>query len=195
MHSLLDVIAGVLYGVFVLLLTLPILEPIDNFIMNYEPASISILIPLGLLICYSYPKVKRWSTTRSDTSIVIGCVVGFSIGASLNNYIGLLNKPDKPPLYDIRYPDAFGWTVVVFRTILGMAILVANRQILKPVWKRILCAVFFQDREDIECLRKKRIEIPLSYLTYLILGFNVTFSSPYLFRMLNIERDYSYTEL
>lgn len=195
MHSLLDVIAGVVFGAFVLAFTIPILEPIDNFIMNYEPASISILIPLGLLICYSYPTVKRWSTTRSDTATVIGCVVGFSIGASLNNYMGLLDKPDKPPLYDIRYPDAFGWSVVVFRTILGMVVLVAYRTISKPIWKRLLCAIFFQDRKDVECLRKKRIEIPLSYFTYLILGFNVTFSSPYLFRLLNIQRDYSYTEL
>lgn len=194
MHSLLDVTAGVLYALFMLIFVLPILEPIDNFIINHESA-ISILFPLGFLICYSYPKVKRWSTTRSDTAIVIGTVIGFSIGCSLNNYFGLLNKPDRPPLYDIRYPDALGIFAVFVRTVLGMILLIATRQFFKPFWKRILCTVFFQDPMKIESMRKKRIEIPLNYLTYMIVGFNVTFLSPYIFRLLNIERDYEYTEL
>lgn len=194
MHSLLDVTAGVAYALFVLIFTLPVLEPIDHFIMTYESAP-SVLFPLGLLICYSYPTVKKWSTTRGDTAIVIGTVIGFSLGASLNNYIGLLNKPDKPPLYDIRYPDAFGFFTVFVRTFLGMTILLATRQLVKPFWKYILCKLFCVNSKDIEGMRKKRIEIPHYYLTYLILGFNVTFSSPYIFRLLNIERDYEYTEL
>lgn len=194
MHSLLDVTAGVLYALVVLVFVLPVLEPIDNFIMTYESAP-SVLFPLGLLICYSYPTVKKWSTTRGDTAIVIGTVIGFSLGASLNNYIGLLNKPDKPPLYDIRYPDAFGSFAVFVRTVLGMAMLLATRQLCKPFWKYILCKLFSVDSDDVEGTRKKRIEIPHNYLTYLFLGFNVTFSSPYVFRLLNIERDYEYTEL
>jgi hypothetical protein len=151
--------------------------------------------PLGLLICYSYPTVKRWSTTRGDTAIVVGTVVGFSVGSALNNYIGLLHKPDKPPLYDIRYPDAIGFFEVVVRTVLGMLVLVTTRQVCKPFWRSVLCKVLFLDPNDVESMRKKRIEIPSNYMTYLVLGFNVTFTSPYVFRMLNIERDYENTEL
>lgn len=194
MHSLLDVSAGVLYGLVILVVVMPLLEPIDYLIMNYESAPF-VLFPLGLIICYLYPKVKRWSTTRSDTAIVIGTVVGFTIGSALNNYIGLLIKPDAPPLYDIHYPDTHGMFNVVIRTVFGMTVLLLTRQTIKPIFKKILCTIFFQDPTNIENMRKKRIEIPLNYLTYLFLGFNVTFTSPYVFRLLNIERDYSYTEL
>lgn len=194
MHSLLDVSAGVLYGLVILVVVMPLLEPIDYLIMNYESAPF-VLFPLGLIICYLYPKVKRWSTTRSDTAIVIGTVVGFTIGSALNNYIGLLIKPDTPPLYDIHYPDTHGMFNVVIRTFFGMTVLLLTRQTIKPIFKKILCTIFFQDPTNIENMRKKRIEIPLNYLTYLFLGFNVTFTSPYVFHLLNIERDYSYTEL
>lgn len=194
MHSLLDVTAGVLYGLVVLFIFAPTLEPIDNFIMNFESAP-WILFPLGLLICYAYPTVKRWSTTRSDTAIVVGTVVGFSIGCALNNYIGLLHKPDKPPLYDIRYPDAIGYFEVVVRTLLGMLVLVMTRQAFKPLIKYILCKVLFLNPGCVDSMRKKRIEITSNYMTYLILGFNVTFTSPYIFRLLHIERDYENTEL
>lgn len=194
MHSLLDVTAGVLYALFCLIFVIPVLEPTDKFIMTYDYAP-WILFPLGFLICYSYPKVKRWSTTRGDTAIVVGTVIGFSIGSSLNMYLNILHKPEKPPLYDIRYPDALGYVTVVIRTIFGMAMLLLSRQVAKAFWKRFLCVIFSMDSQNVNHMRKKRIEIPLNYLTYMILGFNVTFFSPYVFRLLNIERDYSYTEL
>ncbi len=113
----------------------------------------------------------------------------------MNNYIGFISKPDKEPLYDIIYPHGFGYVVVLIRTILGMMVLLATREICKPILKNILFRLFNQDKSNPDSFKKKRIELPLNYLTYFILGVNVTFTSPYIYRCLNIERDLRYTEL
>ena len=47
MHSLLDVTAGVLYGLIVLAAFAPALEPIDSFVMGCEWAP-WVLFPLGM---------------------------------------------------------------------------------------------------------------------------------------------------
>ena len=72
---------------------MPILEPIDSFMLQNEYSPLITFIS-GYLVCYFYPSLKQWSTARGDTTIIIGSVVGFSIGSYLNNYLGYLNKPD-----------------------------------------------------------------------------------------------------
>jgi sphingosine-1-phosphate phosphatase 1 len=195
MHSLLDVIVGVIYALVLLVLLMPLLETFDMFVMKNQYSAF-ILFPLGFLICYSYPTLKRWSTTRKDTVVALGTLMGFLIGSCLNNTIGLLVKPDVPPLYDIKFPGyPLGYVAVMARSLLGIAVLALTRDLSKRFLRVYLCKIFKQDVNDPISFQKKRIELPLYYLTYFFLGFNVTFTSPYLFRLLNIERDYSFTEL
>jgi sphingosine-1-phosphate phosphatase 1 len=194
MHSLLDVIAGVLYSILVLLLFIPILEPIDKFMLEnmYSPL---IALTVGFALSHFYPSLKQWSTARGDTTIIIGTVVGFTIGSFLNNNLGLLNKPANPPLYDIHFPNALGYVFGVVRTILGLLIILATRQFFKFSLLRFLCHFHNLNPKDPVSKQQKKIELPYNYLTYFAIGLNIAFTSPYVFRLLNIERDYSYTEL
>jgi sphingosine-1-phosphate phosphatase 1 len=194
MHSLLDVIAGTLYALLVLIIVMPILEPIDTFMIenNYSPY---LTLIVGYALCHFYPSLKQWSTARGDTAIIIGSVVGFSVGAYLNNNFGFLNKPDEPPLYEIRFPNAIGYVFGVVRTILGLVILLAIRQIAKLSLFSFLCKINGLDPKSPDTKKEKKIELPYYYFSYFAIGVNVAFFSPYLFRLLNIERDYSYTEL
>lgn len=194
MHSLLDVIAGVLYSGLVLLMVMPFLEPIDNFILTHSLSPYTVLI-VGFLLCKFYPSLKQWSTARGDTTIIIGTVVGFSIGSYLNYHLGFLNKPDDPPLYNIQFPNALGYLLGVVRTILGLLTLLMTRQVFKKYLLKFLCQLNGLDPADPACKQNIKIELPYNYLTYFAVGLNISFASPLLFRILYIARDYSFTEL
>lgn len=154
-----------------------------------------ITLTLGFSLCYYYPSLKKWSTARGDTTIIIGTVVGFSVGSFLNSRFGFLNRPDEPPLYDIHFPTAFGYILAVVRTVLGLLSLLATRQFFKSSVLRLLCFLNGMDSSDPACKQVKKIELPYYYITYFFIGLNTSFMSPFMFRLLNIERDYSFTEL
>ena len=194
MHSLLDVIAGVLYSILILILAMPLLEPADKFILDH-PFSPLVTFVTGFLICHFYPSLKQWSTARSDATTIIGSVVGFSIGSYINNYLGYLNKPAEPPLYDIHFPDAMGYLYGVIRTILGLLMLYLTRVFFKSSLLKFLCKIHGLDSKDPRSKQEKKIELPYCYITYFSIGLNIAFTSPYIFRMLDIQRDLSYTEI
>ena len=192
MHSLLDVIAGVLYSTLILLVAIPALERMDAFLVESAAAPL-VAILVGYTVCYCYPALKQWSSARGDTTIIIGTVVGFTIGANLANAFGYLMRPSEPPLYDINFHINYVHCVV--RTCLGVAVLVATRQVLKKIVLRALCALYGRDARDPASKREFEIELPYYFFTYLVIGINVSFVSPVLFHKLGIQRDYRYTEL
>jgi sphingosine-1-phosphate phosphatase 1 len=159
---------------------------------NYAPF---VALGCGFAMCYYYPSLKQWSTARGDTTIIIGTVAGFSVGAYLNNHLGYLERPAEPPLYDIHFPNALGYVFGVVRTILGLLMFLACRQILKKSLLRFICYLNGRDYKDPQSKRLKAVELPYNYFSYFVLGMNIAFMSPFVFRLLNIERDYSYTEL
>lgn len=175
---------------------MPILEPIDKFMLENE-SSPFIALTVGFLLCIFYPSLenKQWSTARGDTTIIIGTVVGFSVGSYFNNNMGYLNRPDQPPLYEIHFPNAFGYFLGVIRTILGLLILLCTRQLFKSSLLKFICFLHGLNPNDSTAKKQKKVELPYNYFTYFAIGLNIAFTSPYLFRWLNIERDYSYTEL
>ncbi|RNA24291.1 sphingosine-1-phosphate phosphatase 1-like [Brachionus plicatilis] len=189
MHSILDVVAGVLYSILVLLIMIPILEPIDHFILEYDFSPL-VVFTIGYLLCHYYPSLRQWSTARGDTVIIIGSVIGFSIGSYLNNKLGFLQKPDEPPLYDIHFPNAFGYFLGVLRTIMGLVLVLCTRQLFKKFLLKFLCYVYKLDHLNPESKKQKKIELPYNYMTYFAIGVNIAFTFPYLFRLLSIERDY-----
>jgi sphingosine-1-phosphate phosphatase 1 len=149
----------------------------------------------GWVLCYYYPSLKKWSTARGDTTIIIGTVVGFSVGSFLNNSFGFLHRPDEPPLYEIMFPSMLGYVLGVVRTTLGLLCMLATRQALKASLLRLLCYMNDMDYKDPTYKKEQKIELPYNYITYFFIGLNISFVSPLMFRMLNIERDYSFTEL
>lgn len=183
-----------IYSLLVLFLVIPILEPIDTFMLTCHYAPF-VALSVGFAMCYYYPSVKQWSTARGDTTIIIGTVCGFSVGAFLNNQFGFWVRPSEPPLYDILFPNALGYLHLVVRTALGILMFLACRYILKKSLLRLICHLNRLDYQDPASKKLKCVELPYYYLSYFVLGTNIAFMSPFVFRMLNIERDERYTEL
>ena len=87
MHSVLDVIAGILLTIFIMLLFLPLSDYVDTFFLTH-PLSPLMAVGGTLLAAILYPSLDRWSTARGDTTTVIGTNAGVLVGSWLNYYLG-----------------------------------------------------------------------------------------------------------
>ncbi|KAH9509328.1 Sphingosine-1-phosphate phosphatase 2 [Bulinus truncatus] len=79
MHSLLDVIAGLLLATFIMCVTAPLVDPVDKLILSHE-LSIPALMLACIILCLVYPTMDRWSTTRGDTILILGVLSGIYSG-------------------------------------------------------------------------------------------------------------------
>ncbi|KAJ8411712.1 hypothetical protein AAFF_G00153500 [Aldrovandia affinis] len=92
MHSILDIIAGFLYSMLILLVFQPALDVIDNFNLTCQYAPLIIIsLHLGMGL-FSFT-LDTWSTSRGDTAQILGSGAGVALGSHLNHRLGLLADP------------------------------------------------------------------------------------------------------
>ncbi|XP_061677345.1 sphingosine-1-phosphate phosphatase 1 [Syngnathoides biaculeatus] len=188
MHSLLDVMAGVLYSALILLFLLPALDTIDDFVLTgaYAPAAVAaVYAGLGLL-CFT---LDAWSTSRADTAQILGSGAGVALGSRVNRVLGLL--PDPPPERLPLAPPALGASplaAAALRWGAGVLVLVATRALMKALTIPLLCRVLAVGEGDVRRARRHaEVELPYRYVVYGAVGFNVLFLAPLLFRALHLS--------
>uniref|UniRef100_A0A3Q4BEJ0 Phosphatidic acid phosphatase type 2/haloperoxidase domain-containing protein n=1 Tax=Mola mola TaxID=94237 RepID=A0A3Q4BEJ0_MOLML len=92
MHSVLDVMAGVLYSILILLVILPALDLIDGFNLTCRYAPLIIIcLHLGLGL-FSFT-LDTWSTSRGDTAQILGTGAGVALASHVNHLLGLMPDP------------------------------------------------------------------------------------------------------
>ncbi|XP_061531414.1 sphingosine-1-phosphate phosphatase 1 isoform X2 [Phycodurus eques] len=188
MHSLLDVMAGVLYSALILLFLLPALDAIDDFVLTgaYAPAAVA-AVHAGLgLLCFT---LDAWSTSRADTAQILGSGAGVALGSRVNRVLGLL--PDPPLEHLPLAPPALGAGPLVaaaLRWAAGVLVLVATRALMKALTIPLLCRVLAVHEGDVRRARQHaEVEMPYRYMVYGAVGFNVLFLAPLLFRALHLS--------
>ncbi|KAF0044222.1 hypothetical protein F2P81_003380 [Scophthalmus maximus] len=182
MHSVLDVIVGVLYSVLILLFVLPALDLIDDFNLTCRYAPLIIIsFHLGLgLFCFT---LDTWSTSRSDTAQILGTGAGIALASHLNHCLGLLPDPtpDQLPLA-VRSLAAGLVATVLLRLVLGVLVLMATRELMKAATIPLVCRLFGVPGGDVRKARQHmEVELPYRYIVYGTVGFNVVFLVPLLF--------------
>ena len=170
---------------------LPFVDRIYNFQLNVTLSPLLNFL-IGIILMKCYPSLKQWSTARSDTTCILGSAFGLCSAATAMNQIGLLQKPLIPPLYSIF---AHKLCISVLRSILGMIILYATRQIVKTIVLWATSAIYGLNSRNPETKRFVKVEMPYYYLTYFAIGFNIIFTCPLVFHVIGINHDYSYTKL
>ncbi|XP_061633774.1 sphingosine-1-phosphate phosphatase 1 [Phyllopteryx taeniolatus] len=188
MHSLLDVMAGVVYSALILLFLLPALDAIDDFVLTgaYAPAAVA-AVHAGLgLLCFT---LDAWSTSRADTAQILGSGAGVALGSRVNRVLGLL--PDPPLEHLPLAPPALGAGPLVaaaLRWAAGVLVLVATRALMKALTIPLLCRVLAVHEGDVRRARRHaEVELPYRYVVYGAVGFNVLFLAPLLFRALHLS--------
>lgn len=76
-------ICGVSISAILLLLTYPYWEAFDQFQLT-SPISPAAALSLALLLSYTYPELDHYSTTRGDTTTILGAGAGSSVGYWVN---------------------------------------------------------------------------------------------------------------
>lgn len=188
MHSVLDVIAGVLYSALILLFFLPALDMIDNFNLSCRHAPfiiISLHLGLGL---FSFT-LDTWSTSRGDTAQILGTGAGVALASHVNHLLGLMPDPtpDRLPL-TMPALSAGLVGVAVLRLVVGVLALVATRALMKALTIPLVCRVFGIPSDDVRKARQHmEVELPYRYIVYGTVGFNVLFLVPLLFSYVQLS--------
>lgn len=186
MHSVLDVLAGVLYSSLILLVSLPVLDLTDLVVLHTRWAPVLVLgLPLVLaLLCF---RLDAWSTSRGDTAQILGSGAGVTLASHVNAQLGFSRDPTTA---SITLPDLTVWILltVLLRMLLGVAVLVLTRAVMKSLTLASLCRVFPSTAGgDVRRARQHmHIELPYRYIVYSTVGFNVLFLVPLLFSYLQL---------
>ncbi|XP_069772343.1 sphingosine-1-phosphate phosphatase 1-like [Narcine bancroftii] len=188
MHSILDIIAGVLYSILILVIFHPALDVIDNFNLTYKYAPLFIIsLHLGMGL-FSFT-LDTWSTSRGDTAEILGTGAGIACASHVNHIFGIL--PD-PSLVSLPFsPPSITFNLIArafLRFAVGVVVLLLTRAVLKAITIPLACKIFCIPCTDIRQARKRmEVELPYRYLTYGTVGFVALFLVPCLFNYLNLS--------
>lgn len=186
MHSVLDVLAGVLYSSLILLVSLPALDPIDGLVLHSAWAPLLVLgLPFVLaLLCF---RLDAWSTSRGDTAQILASGAGITLASHVNVQLGFSRDPLSATL---ALPNVTGWLLltVLLRMLIGVAVLVLTRTVMKTLTLASLCRIFRSSAGgDVRRARQHmQVELPYRYIVYSTVGFNVLFLVPLLFSYMQL---------
>ncbi|KAM9318406.1 sphingosine-1-phosphate phosphatase 2 [Pholidichthys leucotaenia] len=169
MHSVLDVICGVLLSSGLLLFTYPFWENFDHFQLT-SPISPIVAVVLLLFLSYKYPELDHYSTTRGDTTTILACCAGSSVGYWVNVQLGQTFEPPGPLPVPLPALTVKGLALGTGRFLVGAVALVGTRQIAKTVSLRVLYAWYGVPKDDKSAKMRKEIEVPYKFTTYTAVG-------------------------
>lgn len=201
MHSLLDVLCGLVLVTVLLILILPWVDVLDHLALTH-PASpiISITLTIAMIVCY--PATDRWTPARGDTTVIVGVGCGSLLGSWVNYQMGIIREPSLPPPYTVIWPSFNMIGLSLLRTVLGLVIIVAVRAIFKSLSFATICALLQVKAEDyvnktggIPVRHRLIVELFYKFITYIATGFTVVYTGPMAFRLIGIERPTFYTEV
>jgi len=201
MHTLADIVMGVIASAFLLVFLIPLVDHGDHFLLS-SPLAPSVTVLLSVMAIYFYPGSDRWTPARGDTAVVLGSYLGAQLGNWLNFQCGIFGVSPGPPPYPVIWPTPSQYGLTLLRVVIGAVVGVATRAIFKPVTYVAVCAILQTDGEtlrkqdhDIRNKKKLAAELFCKLLTYTAIGFNCCFLAPGVFRALGCERPAFYTEL
>lgn len=188
MHSILDVVAGFLYTIVILVVFCPLVDLIDNFNQTYRYAPL-IIIGFHLVLGILSFTLDTWSTSRGDTAEILGSGAGIACGGHAAHNLGLLLDPPLPTLPLASPPLSVALIgKAVLRVVLGMAVVLMVRDVMKKVTIPLACKLFGVPCDDVRRARQHmEVELPYRYITYGMVGFSITFLVPYLFSFVGIS--------
>ncbi|XP_008300094.1 sphingosine-1-phosphate phosphatase 2 [Stegastes partitus] len=164
-----DVICGVLISGVILFLTYPYWETFDHFQLN---SSLSPVVALGLLLflSYTYPDLDHYSTTRGDTTTILGSCAGYSVGYWVNNQLGQTFEPQGTLPVPLPTLTANALALGTGRFLVGVVALVGTRQVVKAASLHVLYSWYGVPKSDQSARRRKEIEVPYKFTTYTAVG-------------------------
>ncbi|XP_071398177.1 sphingosine-1-phosphate phosphatase 2 isoform X3 [Centroberyx affinis] len=164
-----DVICGALFSAILMLLTYPYWETFDRFQLT-SPISPAVALVLPLLLSYTYPELGHYSTTRGDTTTILGAGAGSSVGYWVNEQLGQTFEPRGVLPVPLPTLTANALAIGTARCLVGAVALVGTRQIVKTVSLQALYFWYGVPQSDRNARRRREIEVPYKFVTYTCVG-------------------------
>lgn len=164
-----DVISGVVISAFIIFLTFPYWEAMDRFQLG-SPLSPLLGLALPLLLSYTYPDLGHYSTTRGDTTTILGAGAGSFAGYWVSERLGPtveLRGALPVPLPSVTLQALARCTA---RSLVGVVALVGTRQVMKTLSLRLLYSWYGVPRQDGGARKRREIEVPYKFVTYTAVG-------------------------
>jgi len=194
MHSLADVLAGIILGLVLLTILHPLTDAMDSFILTH-PASPVILATAAVTLMHFYPRTK-FSSAREDTAIILGGTLGLLFGSWMCYQLGSIRGPPMEPPYEILWPSFEMLGRSILRTIIGLITVVLTRAVMKPTATVIMKSLVQLVKGNTSYVKMGDVvTIGSKMICYTFVGFEVICVAPALFHLLNIERPTFYTEV
>ncbi|XP_044754618.1 sphingosine-1-phosphate phosphatase 1-like [Coccinella septempunctata] len=201
MHTVLDIIVGLLLTILLMIPLVPLVDHLDHYLMTNTTSPFLLLVSSIVIIVY-YPNSGKWTPTRGDTTMVLSVCVGILTGSWLNYQTGELTPSDLKPPYPIMWPSSIMFGCLILRSILGFTCIGLLKALSENIFYSCMCALLRQDEANLkqsehslENKHKTIVELATKYLTCSFIGFCITYSLPQLFKYLRIERPNFFTEI
>ncbi|KAL0108226.1 hypothetical protein PUN28_015050 [Cardiocondyla obscurior] len=201
MHTVLDVMAGLVLAIALMIPLVPLVA-ITNYYIVTNLWLVIILITISITTIIYYPSSYRWTPTRSDTAMVVSVAAGLHAGAWLNYYTGLLRVSQSLPPFHIVWPTCSTFSCLIIRTVLGFSGVFATKILCKIFSYIIICGIIQINWKDlIKCQdynsnqNKVFVDLVYKYVSCFMIGVNTVYLLPQIFSMIGIERSEFYTEI
>ncbi|XP_077813838.1 sphingosine-1-phosphate phosphatase 2 isoform X2 [Macaca mulatta] len=187
MHTVLDVLGGVLITALLIVLTYPAWTFIDR-LDSASPLFPVCVIVVPFFLCYNYPVSDYYSPTRADTTTILAAGAGVTIGFWINHSFQLVSQPAEPlPVIQNIPPlttDMFILGLTKFAV--GIVLILLVRQLVQNLSLQVLYSWFKVVTRNKEARRRLEIEVPYKFVTYTSVGICATTFVPMLHRFLGL---------
>ncbi len=150
-------------------LTYPYWETFDHFQLTSRVSPV-VALSLPLFLCYTYPELDHYSTTRGDTTTILGVGAGCSMGYWVNEQLGQTFEPQGVLPVPLPTLTANALALGAARALVGVAALVGTRQVVKTLSLQVLYSWYRVPKNDDSARRRREIEVPYKFATYTAVG-------------------------
>ncbi|XP_074154724.1 sphingosine-1-phosphate phosphatase 2 isoform X1 [Sminthopsis crassicaudata] len=185
MHTVLDVIGGILISGLFIAVTYPAWNLIDHL------ESASLLFPICILVvpfflCYNYPVSDNYTPTRADTTMILAAGAGVTIGFWVNPFFKLVSEPTESVIQSIPPLTTKMLVLGLTKFMVGIVVVFLVRQLMQNLSLQVLYSWFKVVTRNKEARRRLEIEVPYKFVTYSSVGICATVFVPMLHQFLGL---------
>ncbi|XP_065783706.1 sphingosine-1-phosphate phosphatase 2 isoform X2 [Muntiacus reevesi] len=187
MHTVLDVLGGILITAVLIVLTYPAWTLIDRLDSASPLLPVCVLV-VPFLLCYNYPVSDYYSPTRADTTTILAAGAGVTIGFWINHFFQLVSEPTEslPVVQNIPPLTTELLAVGLAKFTVGIVLILLVRQLVQKLSLQVLYSWFKVVTRNKEARRRLEIEVPYKFVTYTSVGICATTFVPMLHRFLGL---------
>ncbi|XP_019779001.1 sphingosine-1-phosphate phosphatase 2 isoform X2 [Tursiops truncatus] len=187
MHTVLDVLGGILITAILIVLTYPAWTLIDRLDSASPLFPVCVLV-VPFFLCYNYPVSDYYSPTRADTTTIMAAGAGVTIGFWINHFFQLVSKPTEslPVIQNIPPLTSDLLVLGLTKFTVGIVLILLVRQLVQNLSLQVLYSWFKVVTRNKEARQRLEIEVPYKFVTYTSVGICATTFVPMLHRFLGL---------